>query len=91
MFSSASILSRRFVIAILAAMLLPALAQAKEKARIIQCLNNFKQLTLAWTLYAGDNGDRLTQNWSNYGGTFHHGSWVTGSVLVPSPIDGITN
>jgi prepilin-type N-terminal cleavage/methylation domain-containing protein/prepilin-type processing-associated H-X9-DG protein len=79
------------IIAILAAMLLPALAAAKEKARIIQCLNNFKQLTLAWTMYAGDNNDRLILNWGNYGGTSANGSWVTGSVTVPSSIDGVTN
>jgi len=79
------------IIAILAALLLPALAAAKEKARTIQCLNNFKQLTLAWVMYTGDNADRLAQNWSNYGGTSSDGSWVTGSVRFPSAVDGITN
>jgi prepilin-type N-terminal cleavage/methylation domain-containing protein len=45
------------IIAILAALLLPALAQAKERARMIQCLDNMKQLTVGWTLY---NGETIT-------------------------------
>jgi prepilin-type N-terminal cleavage/methylation domain-containing protein len=50
------------IIAILASMLLPALAKAKSKAQGILCLSNGKQLTLAWTLYAGDNEDKLAGN-----------------------------
>jgi len=47
------------IIAILAGMLLPALAKAKTKAQGIMCLNNHKQLTLAWRLYAEDNNEKL--------------------------------
>ena len=47
------------IIAILAAMLLPALANAKDKARRTQCLNNVKQLTTAMLAYAYDSNDKF--------------------------------
>lgn len=50
------------IIAILAAMLLPALSKAKEKAQGIQCMNNSRQLGLAWLMYAGDNHEKLVYN-----------------------------
>ena len=45
------------IIAILAGMLLPALAKAKQKAQGILCVSNGKQLMLGWYLYSGDNAD----------------------------------
>jgi prepilin-type processing-associated H-X9-DG protein len=47
------------IIAILAAMLLPALARAKQKGQGVQCMNNHRQLTLAWRMYADDSRDFL--------------------------------
>jgi prepilin-type processing-associated H-X9-DG protein len=47
------------IIAILAGMLLPALARSKTKAQGIACLNNHKQLALAWRLYSDDSNDGL--------------------------------
>src|ERR1700743_2469641 len=50
------------IIVILAAMLLPALAKAKQKAYAAGCMNNSKQLMLGWTMYADDNNDLLAPN-----------------------------
>jgi prepilin-type N-terminal cleavage/methylation domain-containing protein len=59
------------IIAILAAMLLPALARAKEKGRQTQCLSNEKQIGLAFVLFADENQDAYpaTSSWDNFGGT----------------------
>ena len=50
------------IIAILAAMLLPVLTKAKEKAWTAGCLSNLKQLSVCWHLYALDNLDRVAPN-----------------------------
>jgi prepilin-type N-terminal cleavage/methylation domain-containing protein/prepilin-type processing-associated H-X9-DG protein len=50
------------IIGILAAILLPALAGARERSRGVYCLNNTRQLLLAWQLYADDHGGLLPYN-----------------------------
>jgi len=47
------------VIAILMAILMPALQRAREQGQRAACLSNLKQLTLAWSMYADENDDRL--------------------------------
>lgn len=54
------------IIAVLAALLLPALARAKERAIRTQCLSNLKQFTLGLHNYGTDNNDRMP-SWSNIG------------------------
>ena len=50
------------ILVILAALLLTGLGKAEDKARRIQCLNNKRQLTFAWKMYADSNGDYLASN-----------------------------
>lgn len=50
------------IIAILAASLLPVLARAKSRSQGIYCLNNVRQLTLAWNVYLGDNAGHFPAN-----------------------------
>jgi prepilin-type N-terminal cleavage/methylation domain-containing protein/prepilin-type processing-associated H-X9-DG protein len=71
------------IIAILAAMLLPALAKAKQRAVAAACMSNNKQLCLAWIMYSGDNNERLAINSDpGAGGALYKGgpSWITGTV-----------
>ena len=67
------------IIAILASMLLPALAKAKTKAQGIQCMNNGKQMGLAFQLYANDFYDRLPPN-PDDGNTTPFFNWCAGQA-----------
>ena len=67
------------IIAILAALLLPALAKAKTKAQGIHCLNNLRQLQLAWILYSIDHNDFIPgNNWQEETAHQPPGNWVSG-------------
>ena len=84
------------IIAILAAMLLPALSRAKEKANSVACLNNLKQLSLCWHLYATDNNDILVPNNSVYGLNISNAiaagaSWCLGSARYDTSTTNIEN
>jgi prepilin-type processing-associated H-X9-DG protein len=70
------------IIAILAALLLPALSKSKLKAQGIYCLNNQKQMTLAWMLYVDDNVQRLVPNVGDGQGAYYvtTDSWCYGNV-----------
>jgi prepilin-type N-terminal cleavage/methylation domain-containing protein/prepilin-type processing-associated H-X9-DG protein len=66
------------IIALLASMLLPALTKAKARAQGVFCLNNLKQLQLAWQLYAENHDDVLCPNKIGPGGS-PPGSWIIGN------------
>jgi prepilin-type processing-associated H-X9-DG protein len=63
------------IIAILAAMLLPALSRAKCRAQGISCMNNTKQLTIGWMMYTGDNLEKFPKSGLVAGGM----SWNSSS------------
>jgi prepilin-type N-terminal cleavage/methylation domain-containing protein len=67
------------IIATLAALLLPALSQAKEKTRRIQCLSNMKQLQLGWHLYSVDFQDSMPGN-DKYGLGPNDLIWAPGAM-----------
>lgn len=71
------------IIAILAAMLLPALAKAKDRAQRIRCLNNLKQLNLCGIMYTSDNNGRYAKNIGIYPASI--GSWIQGNMCDACP------
>jgi len=74
------------IIAILAGMILPVLAKAKQKAQGIMCMNNHRQLILAWRMYSEDNRDVLVFATADPQGPKAPYSWVQG-VLDFDPVN----
>jgi len=64
------------IIAILAAMLLPALSKAKLKAITVNCMSNYKQIGLAWMMYANDNSERLPSNSDRHNVPPDNKNWI---------------
>ncbi len=76
------------IIAILAAMLLPALAKAKEKAKAIADVNNNKQVSLGMMMYVGDNSDYLPplndKNFASHSANWWYKILDSGNYLTSS-------
>jgi prepilin-type N-terminal cleavage/methylation domain-containing protein len=71
------------IIAVLAGMLLPALSKARERASAISCLNDQRQLALAWILHHGDHEVHFVPNKcgnSPSGNVSAPGSWIVGDA-----------
>jgi prepilin-type processing-associated H-X9-DG protein len=83
------------IIAILAALLLPALVKSKQKAQGIYCLNNLRQVMLGWKMYAGDNSGNFPVNEGlgpgkasdNWAVTFGYANWVAGVECYSGSLD----
>ncbi len=73
------------IVAILASLILGGLAQAKEQTRTLRCLNNLKQLQLAWHLYAVDNEDFFPGN-DHWGSTLKDLVWAPGTMLFETDL-----
>ncbi|HEX3625746.1 MAG TPA: prepilin-type N-terminal cleavage/methylation domain-containing protein [Verrucomicrobiae bacterium] len=82
------------IIAILAAMLMPVLNAAKQRSQVAVCLNNMRQLGLAFHMYATDNGDWVV--YSNWGPLNHIQGWlyqgpqaaINAALTLPAPQKG---
>ena len=73
------------IIAILAGMLLPALAKSKTKAQGIFCMNNGKQLMIAWKMFALDNNDQLVGSLAT--ADTKRPVWIEGGLSFPGGPD----
>src|ERR1041385_5092548 len=69
------------IIGILAALLLPALAKGKLRAQGLHCMNNHRQLCLAWRMYSDDNADKLVfASEYPWDPSTLPSSWITGTL-----------
>src|SRR5438105_7387431 len=72
------------IIAILASLLLPALSRAKSKAYTTACLNNLRQLTLCWVMYADDHNGKLIGNYALGTIGYENNAWILGDMSTPA-------
>ena len=70
------------IIALLMALLMPALERVREQGKRVVCLNNLRQMTLAWNLYADDNEGKIVCGYVEEGGDFETetGHWAPGEM-----------
>ena len=70
------------VIAVLMAILIPTLSRSREQGKRASCLNNLKQLTLAWIMYADENDDKLVNGAAGVTGNVHENEppWISSTV-----------
>ena len=69
------------IIAVLAALLMPVISLSQEQGRVTQCVNNMKELSQAWLVYAFDNNDNLVPNWT---GNNAQPAWCNGNIQYPN-------
>jgi len=65
-------------------MLLPALNQARSRAKNATCSNNLRQIGLSMIMYAGDNRDMVITHWSQGGNTFRWYRYLIGGSISDS-------
>jgi prepilin-type N-terminal cleavage/methylation domain-containing protein/prepilin-type processing-associated H-X9-DG protein len=70
------------IIAVLMAILMPVLNRVREQGKRASCLNNLKQLTLAWIMYADENDDKLVNGAAGVTGNVHENEppWISTTV-----------
>jgi prepilin-type N-terminal cleavage/methylation domain-containing protein len=79
------------IIAILASMLLPALAKAKQKAQRINCMNNLKQIGIGYRLWANDNGDQFPALQTSINGGWKDSAGVGPGVVSMTAAGAVSN
>jgi prepilin-type processing-associated H-X9-DG protein len=80
-FTLVELLAVAGIMGLLAALLMPTLARARDAAKRIQCSNNQKQLNTAWLVYSDDNSDRLASNGQIDPPDPAHKLWVQGTFF----------